>query len=141
MRWRIEGGRSLIVELVPAPDAISGMLPGLLISSAPDVQARLLAPEFRINPEDHDPVAAWLLAEVLPRDGVPLLARCLAAWWAGPPTDFDNPGVTAAALRYEVGRRSGCPITYAALGGEHQVDEGGLRRVVARIRTSMRSVW
>jgi hypothetical protein len=66
--------------------------------------------------EDLDPVAVRLVKRVLPEEGLPLLIRCLTAWWRlglEPAVLGVAPPVVAAALLRMVSWRSGIRVTAA----------------------------
>lgn len=128
LRWALVGGRPALTELLPVPTVFELRLPWL---SDPRFMPLSLreppAPQIAL-----DPVAQALWTALLPRAGLLLVARCLAACWRLAEDDallIHPPPVLAAALAHQVGRRAGLAITYADAGTEFDVEEDRLRAV------------
>lgn len=132
LRWLLEGGHPRVAEVLPTPGAVGLRLPW---ASFPDGLPPLLradAPAPRIH---LDPIADALWRVELPAAGLLVVARCLAAWWRiadHPEVDGVPPGVAAAALAHQVGRRAGRLLTFAAAGAAYDVDSVAVRGVATR---------
>ncbi|HVC78490.1 MAG TPA: hypothetical protein VND96_18440 [Candidatus Micrarchaeaceae archaeon] len=105
LRWRLDAGRPAVDEVLPVLDAWDGRLPRWAILPAEAIYEGAPAPRAAL-----DPVGALLWQVDLPKFGLPLVARCLAAWQriAGEPELTQlPPGVLAAALGALIARRAG----------------------------------
>lgn len=135
LRWRLSGGHWRVGEVLPSSWVHGEVLPRLEWLP-PWVRTSLFAPPPpRVN---LDPVATRLWETVLPAEGLPLAARCLAAWWAAPGSGADQPAeIAAAALAYEIARRSRTGVTYAQAADRYGVDEPALRKAVLALRPAL----
>ena len=96
--WQLRGNHAVVDEILPhAAFDPNTLLPGVHMTPGSLRLHRLPGRPILL-----DPVAAHLTDEVLPAEGLPLLTRCLTAWWRidrPHPTDIGPcPDVTAAAI-------------------------------------------
>ena len=135
LRWCPVQGRPLITEVLPyewqrdvrLPDPRFGVLFG---ASRPLAEL----PQPRV---DLDPVAGLLWRRDLPRLHLPLLLRCLAAWWRlAEPPDAD-PRVLAAALTRLIRTRAGVRATTDGAAAEHGVEPGEVRDAASRLQKQL----
>lgn len=133
LRWRPEGSRAVVAEVLPFPAALdAGLRP--LTWLAPDVARRLRqppAPRLEL-----DPVTSALWRAARPRLGLPLVARALAAWWrlrdpAASPGE--PPEVIAAAVVHLVGRRARAGVSADVAAAIHGADPGAVARCARRL--------
>lgn len=151
LRWRFVDGAAVVEEVLPFPFAWSG---GRLPAPTwlPTAE-RLLhdVPKPRI---ELDPVARVLWKVDLPRLGLPLLLRCLAAWWrvrdavdlaSEPvqqtmlfaPSEPTQPAVLAAAVARLVALRAGGESRYDVVAAWHGVDPGAVRAAGAALQKQL----
>lgn len=132
LRWELAGGRPALTEVLAVPTVFELRLPWLNYpGSIPTWLRQPPTPQ-----EPLDPVAQALWRALLPRGGLLLVARCLAAYWRvgqDAPLSFHSPPVLAAALAHQVGRRAGLAITYPQVATEFHVDEARLRAAAAQV--------
>ncbi|MHB8451364.1 MAG: hypothetical protein ACYDAQ_13075 [Mycobacteriales bacterium] len=139
IRWDYVDGRPAVHELLPVAWWSDASLPPHYAFGS-WIWPRLVDPPAQPR-IDLDPVAARLWEATLPQRGLPLAARCLAAWWglAGDHPD-GPPDLLAAAVRYEVSRLARLGETYAVVAEHHQVSEAGLRQLVTALRPRLASL-
>lgn len=143
--WRLQGNRATVDEILPHAARDPDLLP----------QARFLTPGH-LRPDRLpgqaavlDPVAAHLADVVLPVEGLPLLTRCLTAWWRTRTPDlFDatiDPDVTAAAVLRLVSWRCGSRVSTADCATRFGVAESQIKAaetdLKARLRLGPNVVW
>lgn len=145
LRWQLDAGKPVLLELLPYLDAVAAAFPAPT-TLAPGVLERLRAGPP--PPRCHlDPVAATLLDTGLPLAGLPLVARCLAAWWRLDDSGAvlpDTTVVTAAALLEVVGARARVPEAKraaAAFGGDPAEVSVAARALRSRLRLSEARPW
>jgi len=121
--WLLEGGKAVVEEVLPFQDAEGPLLPPR--HALHPALAERLYDDVPGTPVQLDPVAAALWAAAPRHLGLPLVVRCLAAWWRlrDPPGPAScPPAAVAAALATLVGRRAGAwhPVDAAvgALGAD-----------------------
>lgn len=141
LRWRLEGGKPLVAEVIPLAAAQATTLP-------PDSRLgrwamRRLFADAPPPPVPLDPVAAALWNDHVAIAGLPVILRALAAWWRaephlGPPEATDA-GATAAALLSLVGPRAG-RRHLAALGQPSDI-AAVAQRLQAILRLSRVRPW
>jgi hypothetical protein len=138
LNWRLVDGRPAVGEVLPAAWVSGDALPPQHLVP-PDIWSRLLEPPLQPL-IDLDLVAARLWEVVLPVGGLPLAARCVAAWWRCQGKVSDQaPDLLAAAVHYEIARLSGQGQTYAQAAERHQVADSNLRRLVSTLRPRLRA--
>jgi hypothetical protein len=112
LTWRLMDGQPVVDEILPHAAFDPGSLPhGWFFGPGRVVLDRL--PQRRAAV---DAVAARLMDVVLPAEGLPLLTRCLTAWWRlglAPAATGHPPRVTAAAVLRLVSWRSGDRVSTA----------------------------
>lgn len=123
LRWRLAGGKPVLLEVTPWPWTEGARLAPLW-GMPPAIVRQLLhaTPTPRI---ELDPVAAALWREERPRTGIAAVARCLAAWWRvehDPQVAGHSPEVIAAALAALIGYRAGRNRTRPAAAADYGVD-------------------
>jgi hypothetical protein len=136
LAWRLEDGKPLLLEVVPFRSMQYGdlgtawMLPvqvaGLLYLRVPDPVIEL------------DPVADLLWRKELAVQGLPVVARCLAAWWRvadDPGLPAHPPETLAAALAASVGRRAGAGRTRPAAAATYGADPAGVGAAARRLQS------
>ncbi|MGH2692957.1 MAG: hypothetical protein ACRDHM_10725, partial [Actinomycetota bacterium] len=104
LRWRMREGRAVLLEILPYPRVVDGRLPP--DSSLPFREARRLFVEVPHPRMPLDGVAKQLWDRFLPAVGLPVVARCLAAYWRLPVAPITPDDVLAAALVCVITRRS-----------------------------------
>ena len=144
LHWRIEAGKPAVQEVLPILGAIDGRL-----------TSPLLTRHLRGGPTpdpgsargELDPVAAALWRFLLPRAGLALVLRCLAAWGrvqrvAVPEAE---PLTLAAALAAEVGRCAGVGLSRARAAEEFGADTGQVavaaRALHSQLQLNERCWW
>jgi hypothetical protein len=89
-----------------------------------------------------DPVAASLTDKVLPAEGLPLLTRCLTAWWRIDrpyPTDIGpDPDVTAAAVLRLVSWRCAPRVSTAECAQRFGVRADSIKAAEVGLKTRLR---
>ena len=131
--WRLEAGKPVLCEVMPAPH------PAILARSGDsEHEARLRqgAPSPAI---ELDPVAAVLWRAELAQSGLPLAVRCLAVWWrlqervepAGPPAAI------AAAIAGGVARAAGVRRTCAQAAATYATSPEAADRVTRALGGEM----
>ncbi|MGH3436379.1 MAG: hypothetical protein ACRDRN_07905 [Sciscionella sp.] len=105
LRWRMGGGTPLVEEVLPYGSPVGARLPWVFSPAVARMRRGLPDPRGKL-----DPVAAALWERALPRHGLPVTLRCLAAWWRiGDGDDLleGHPAaVLAAAVERMVGQRA-----------------------------------
>jgi len=135
LAWRLEAGRPAVQEVRPFPGGRHVELRARWLMP-PDVAVALHegAPSPRI---DLDPVADALWRSELPRNGLTLVARCLAAWWRvadDPRLPAQPPQALAAAIAALVGRRAGLNRTREAAAADHGIDRGEVEAAARKLQ-------
>lgn len=109
LRWRLDDATPLVEEVLPYRDRVDARLPSprwLFTLAAARMFSGLPEPRCTL-----DPVAATLWGQALPRHGLPIALRCLAAWWRADDTEGlleqHQPQVPAAAVDRMVCQRAG----------------------------------
>lgn len=132
--WELRPDRPVLVEVLPSAHPHGVALPSRH-RLATGVADRLFGPAP--TPPGLDPVAAALWSVERPIGGLPLVLRCLTAWWrAGDtvPADTD-PNVVAASIASLVASRSGIRRSRTEAAVDHRVDPaavGALARTLQR---------
>lgn len=111
LRWRQVNKTAAVEEILPYPGRSGTRLPHSGLWFTPGAGELASAPEPLI---DLDPVAARLWTLDLPEFGIPLIARCLAAWWRvadSIDSSAHPPNVVAAAVTRLVSWRAGLRVT------------------------------
>lgn len=119
--WEPRTAGPQLLELLPGLLRREGRLPQRW-SLGHAVAARLY--EHPPRPKGLDPVGQALWRVDLPRGGLPLVVRCLTAWWRIADEQADlgaPPGVLAAALASLVENRSGLRRSRAEAAADHGV--------------------
>ena len=114
LRWRLVTGKPAVEEELPCLANDDGRFPSRWDLLSPLGVLYEEAPLPRIELE---PVAAALWDIELTESGLPLVVRCLAAWWRisdGPALLSQQAPVLAAALAALGGRRAGLKRTQKA---------------------------
>ncbi len=146
LRWLLEGGKAVVEEVLPFRDASGPLLvPRHALHPA---LAERLYDDVPGTPVQLDPVAAALW-DAGPRHlGLPLVARCLAAWWrlqAPPQSASRAPAALAAALATLMGRCAGAwhPVEAAidALGADPAEVAAAAEELQQRLRLSAEQPW
>jgi hypothetical protein len=153
MTWHFENRRAVVDEIKPLGHQFGSDGPmALLFRSAPELFAELPAPRVPL-----DGVARQVWKVALPRRGLPLVLRCLAAWWRiagapGQPTrlasvEFDDypAALVASAIERLVGYRATGSGAYAEAATAYQVSEPDLRKITPvlqrHLQLSARRPW
>jgi hypothetical protein len=134
LRWRCPAGSPLVEEVLPFGVRVGARLPSPRYLFTPAASRLFLdLPKPRC---DLDQVSALLWARALPRHGLPIVLRCLAAWWrvagnvAGDrtPADIHPPAVLAASVERMVCLRAGSPGgRYDEAAAAYRADESAVR--------------
>jgi hypothetical protein len=135
--WRLVRARAVIEEILPYAAHDPQLLPnrwfrgigGVVLDRLPQRHAAL------------DAVAARLVEVVLPVEGLPLLTRCLTAWWRlglAPAATGHPPRVTAAAVLRLVSWRSGHRVSTADCAARLQVSVEQIKDVEADLKVRLR---
>jgi hypothetical protein len=146
LRWLLEGGKAVVEEVLPFRDASGPLLPPR--TALEPALAERLYDDVPGTPVALDPVAAALWGAGPSRLGLPLAARCLAAWWRlrDPPGSAPrSPAALAAALAALVGRCAGAwhPVEAAvgALGADPAEVAAAADELQQRLRLSAERPW
>jgi hypothetical protein len=136
LTWRLVNGQPMIDEILPYAAADPGSLPhGWFLGPGSLVLDRL--------PQRHtalDAVAARLIDAVLSAEGLPLLTRCLTAWWRlglAPAATGQPPRVTAAAVLRLVSWRSGARVSTADCAARLQVSVAQIKDVESDLKARL----
>jgi hypothetical protein len=117
----------------------------VLFPPVPELFAELPPPRVAL-----DPVARQLWKVALRRRGLPLVLRCLAAWWritggpgesatlASAEFDIHPPAVTAAAVERLVGYWATGSGAYAEAAVAYGVSEPDLRRLTPALQQQLK---
>jgi hypothetical protein len=143
--WQLRGSHAVVDEILPYAAHDPDVLPFALFRAP----ASLRTDRLPGRPVVLDPVAARLTDRVLPVEGLPLLTRCLTAWWRidGPHLTGLAPGpdVTAAALLRLVSWRCGTRVSTADCARRFDVTVAGIKAaevdLKARLRLGPTVVW
>lgn len=136
LRWELRGGRPVVVEVLPSHAHGSALPPRYLLED--DVADRLFGPAP--VPRGLDPVAAALWSVERRSGGLPLVLRCLAAWWRvgdAAPTSAD-PQALAAAVASLVASRSGIRRTRAEGAADHGADPAATAALARTLQRALR---
>lgn len=145
LRWRLEGGKPVVAEVLPFAAAQAHTLPP--DSRMSRLVAHRLFAEAPRPPVELDPVAAAVWADHLPAAGLPLVLRALAAWWrvradvADPlpePAGLVAAGVVSLVAAH-AGRRRLSPA--AATGADPAVVAALAARLQPLLRLSRERPW
>jgi len=144
LRWSLDGAKPVVSEVLPFLGAGYDRLPAL--TNAHRAATRLLTEDVPTPRFALDPVAAatWALA-VAPL-GIPVVLRCLAAWWRCC-DDIDQyrylPPVVAAALVRLVAPRAGAHRASLPIGpGTDEAAVGAAaRHLQSRLKLSRTQPW
>lgn len=138
LRWRLEAGKPVLLELLPFLGALDSAFPPPT-ALAPEM-ARYLHTGIPRPRGDLDPVACVLFEVSLLLVGLPLVVRCLAAWSrvlaSGAPVAGDAV-VAAAALVQTVGARAGVRQARQA-ATTHGADPAEVARAARVLRSRLR---
>ncbi len=133
--WWLVRGRAVLQEVLPFDPVAGSRLPPATALSPMAIRALY---QGRPRPLAHlDPVASVLWEVGVPQDGLPLVVRCLAAWWrAGAPDArwAGRPEAAAAALVWLVAQGTGVRRTQAATALAYGVDAAAMKARVAAVR-------
>jgi hypothetical protein len=136
LAWRLEDGKPLLLEVVPFRWMSHGELGQAWTLPAPVaglLYLRVPAPLIEL-----DPVAELLWRKDLSLHGLPVVARCLAAWWrvvGDPALPAHSPETLAAALAAMVGRRAGASRTRPAAAGTYGADPAEVGAAARRMQS------
>ncbi len=146
LRWRLEAGKPVVEEVLPFPPALGGRFFSrwyLLSSNTHALYEGAPAPRIEL-----DPVAANLWTTELTESGLPLVVRCLAAWWriaGAPELAAQPPPLLAAALASLLGRRAGLNRTQKAAAADYGADPAEVstaaRQLQRLLRLSEMHLW
>lgn len=144
LRWAMTRSGPLLLELLPGLPMLDGHLPTEWTLDR-EVTDRLFGPAD--PPTRLDPVAEALWWSARPIAGLPLVVRCLTAWWRIH-DDLDlamEPAVLAAALTSLVENRSGLRRPRAQAAADHAVSTEEVataaRRLQRRLELSSQRPW
>lgn len=146
--WRFSGGAARVEELAPFAGAYSPLLPEPRnLPFRPD--ARRLYDAVPRPRADLDPVAHVLWRRVVAVHGLPLVLRCLAAWWRVEDRDkllqAHPTEAVAAAIDRMVSYRTGANGRYDDAAAAYQVSVAAVRAATAdlqcRLRLSATCPW
>ena len=143
--WQLRGNHAVVDEILPHAAFDPNTLPyGAHLTPGSLRPRRLPGP-----PTVLDPVAARLTDEVLPVEGLPLLTRCLTAWWridlphlidVGP-----DPEVTAAAVLRLVSWRCAPRVSTAECAHRFAVSAERIKAAEVDLKTRLQlgpdAVW
>jgi hypothetical protein len=135
--WRLVNGRPAIDEILPH----AALDPGLLPRAWFLIHANVVLERLPLRHAALDAVAARLIDVVLPVEGLPLLARCLTAWWRlglAPATMGHPPRVTAAGVLRLVSWRSGDRVPTADCAARLQVSVAQIKDVETDLKARLR---
>ena len=143
--WQLRGNLAVVDEILPH----AAYDPNTFHYGVHLTAGRLRLQRLPGQPILLDPVAASLTDKVLPAEGLPLLTRCLTAWWRidrPHPTDVGpDPDVTAAAVLRLVSWRcvprvptAECAQRFGVRADSIKAAEVGLK---TRLRLSPDVVW
>lgn len=136
LHWHAQGRLLSVVEVLtypPHPDGRMFGLGGMFLGSRRLTWAPVDVPGL-------DEVARRLLSVGVPRQGLGVTARALAAWWRLGGDELiahDQPAVVAAAVHRLVAGRAGDQARFREAAGAYRVDEAALRRVDAVVRKQL----
>jgi hypothetical protein len=145
--WGYHNGIALVEELTPYPFAPWPSLPDTRAGRlfGPRRSADLPAPLVTL-----DRVARALWNRTLPATDLPVLLRCLAAWWrlpdrAGLEQRHDRSAIAAALHRAVIYRAGVAQSTYAAAAATYAIDPATVRAagtdLQQRLKLSATRVW
>ncbi len=143
LRWSLEAGKPVVAEVLPFPETAGPVLPSRR-TLHPAVAERLYD-EVPGSPAALDPVAAALWDGGLRHLGLPLVVRCLAAWWRLREQPSHPPAVLAAALATLVAGPSGAwdlvEQALGALGVDPAEATAAANDLQQRLRLSSEQPW
>lgn len=144
--WRLNGNQAIVDEILPHAAFDPDILPfGIHLTPGSLRLQRLPG-----RPAALDPVAARLTDVVLPVEGLPLLLRCLTAWWritdgTGPASQTassavgaQDPATHAAAILRMISYRSAERVTTARSAQRFEVTLEKIKAVEARLKPQLR---
>ncbi len=136
--WQLRGNHAVVDEILPhATFDPNTLLPGVHMTPGSLRLHRLPGRPILL-----DPVAAHLTDEVLPAEGLPLLTRCLTAWWRidrPHPTDVGPcPDVTAAAILRLVSWRCALRISTGESAERFGVRADSIKDAEVGLKTRLR---
>ncbi len=141
LHWRMEMGKPAVQEVLPVLGAIDGRLSSILVAASlrqgppPDPDPRR---------GELDPVAGTLWRTLLPRFGLSLVLRCLAAWERVRQRELPEgeEATLAAAVAAEVGRRAGLGLSRARAAEEFGADPGQVAAAARALQSDLKlSDW
>lgn len=144
--WKMVGDTPIIDEILPYQAAVApDRLPKWVVG--PGLTGLFAPPQPRIP---LGPVGELLWRRVGPHHGLPVVLRCLAAWWRLPDestlTALHGPAALAAGIERMVCQRTGgSGGRYAEVAFAYRVDEGKVRTAGAdlqgRLGLSPTTLW
>ena len=145
LRWRLQAGRAVVEEVLPATDSAGPTLPHR--DELHPALAQRLYDQIPGTPAQLDPVAAALWNTGARHLGLSLAVRCLAAGWRLPDAAAlaHPPPALAAALAALTGRHAGAwhPVqaVAAALGVDPADATAAADDLQQRLRLSPQQPW
>jgi hypothetical protein len=135
--WRLVGGKPVVDEIVPhAANDPNLLVRGWFLSPGDVVLDRLPVRGVVL-----DAVAARLTDVVLPVEGLPLLIRCLTAWWRLAPelttAAGHPPEVISAALLRLISWRSGDRVATAESARRFRVNVAQIKSAESQLKTRL----
>ncbi|HEY8718972.1 hypothetical protein [Pengzhenrongella sp.] len=137
LTWRLVKGKPMIDEILPR----AAFDPGSLLHRSYFGPGAVVLDRLPLRHAALDAVAARLIDVVLPVEGLPLLTRCLTAWWRlglAPAAIGYPPRVTAAALLRLVSWRSGDRVSTADCAARLQVSVAQIKDVESDLKARLR---
>jgi hypothetical protein len=136
--WQLRGNHAIVDEILPYaahdPNTFSY---GLHLT-----RGSLRLQRIPGQPILLDPVAARLTDQVLPAEGLPLLTRCLAAWWRirlpHPADSEPDPNITAAAILRLVSWRCAPRVSTAECAQRFGVRADSIKAAEAGLKPRLR---
>ena len=134
--WKLEAGRPVACELMPAPHPLA--LPPTGGETA-GIGARLRG-SAPAPPVQLDPVAAALWQAELEQTGLPYVVRCLATWWRTNPDlpSGESEVAVAAVIAGAVARAAGMQRTKADTAAMYGVQPADAERVASALAGALR---
>jgi hypothetical protein len=144
LHWRIAMGKPAVQEVLPDLGAIDGRLSSTLVAAS---LRQGPPPDLDPRGRELDAVAGAIWHTLLPRFGLSLVLRCLAAWERARQGDLPEgaSSTLAAALAAEVARRAGLGLSRARAAEEFGADPGQVagaaRSLQSTLKLSDRCWW
>ena len=136
--WQLRGNHAVVDEILPRAAFDPNTFPHGVHLPPGNLRFRRLPGQ----PIRLDPVAARLTAEVLPAEGLPLLTRCLTAWWRirlpNPADAEPTPDATAAAILRLVSWRCGLRVSTADCARRFGVTADSIKAAEVGLKTQLR---